>query len=114
VLDLIADQGFLRNVQEIAALFAEGFRVLQEKHAEILVGLRQLGMMMGIEMVHEQCGPLFSKVAFDHGLLSVYANNDPRVAQLLPPLIIDRALALEIMERVDQSLQVIKTILRRS
>jgi acetylornithine/succinyldiaminopimelate/putrescine aminotransferase len=96
----------------VAALFAEGFRVLQERHAGILVGLRQLGLMMGIEMAHEQCGPLFSKVAFDHGLLSVYANNDPRVAQLLPPLIIDRALTLEILDRVDQSLLVIKTIFR--
>jgi len=66
--------------------------------------------MMGIEMVHEQCGPLFSKVAFDQGLLSVYANNNSRVAQLLPPLIIDRALALDIIDRVDRSLQVIKTI----
>lgn len=112
VLELTTDQSFLRNVQEVAALFAEGFRALQEKHAEILIGLRQLGLMMGIEMVHEQCGPLFSKVAFDHGLLSVYANNNPRVAQLLPPLIIDRSLAREIMDRVDRSLQVIKTIFR--
>ncbi len=110
VLELTADPNFLGNVQELAALFAEGFRVLQEKHAEILVGLRQLGLMMGIEMVHEQCGPLFSKVAFDHGLLSVYANNNPRVAQLLPPLTIDRALAAEIIDRVDRSLQVIKAI----
>jgi len=112
VLELTADQRFLRNVQETAALFAEGFRVLLEKHAEILVGLRQLGLMMGIEMIHEQCGPLFSKVAFDHGLLSVYANNNRRVAQLLPPLIIDRALALEIMDRVDRTWQVIKAIFR--
>jgi acetylornithine/succinyldiaminopimelate/putrescine aminotransferase len=110
VLELAADPGFLDHVQAMAALFAEGFRSLQERHAEILIGLRQLGLMMGIEMVHEQCGPLFSKVAFDHGLLSVYANNNPRVAQLLPPLIIDRALALEIVDRVDRSLQVIKAI----
>jgi hypothetical protein len=34
----------------------------------------------------------------------VYAYNDPRVAQLLPPLIIDRGLAQEIVERVDESL----------
>ena len=112
VLEITADQCFLEHVQDIAALFAEGFCTLREKHPEILVGLRQLGLMMGIEMVHEQCGPLFSKIAFDHGVLSVYANNDPRVAQLLPPLIIDRALALDIIDRVDRSLQVIKTILR--
>jgi acetylornithine/succinyldiaminopimelate/putrescine aminotransferase len=112
VLEISSNEQFLQSVRETAALFAEGFRVLQARHSEVLVSLRQLGMMMGLEMVHEQCGPLFSKVAFDHGLLSVYANNDPRVAQLLPPLIIDRSLALEIVDRVDHTLQVIETIFR--
>jgi putrescine aminotransferase len=111
VLEIVSDQHFLQHVQDIAALFAEGFDALKAKYPEVLVGLRQLGMMMGIEMVDEQCGPLFSKVAFDHGLLSVYANNDLRVSQLLPPLIIDRALAAEILDRVDQTLQVITAIL---
>ena len=34
----------------------------------------------------------------------MYANNDPRVAQLLPPLTIERSLAEEILERVDRVL----------
>ena len=84
---------------------------MKAKYPEVLVGLRQLGMMMGIELVDERCGPLFSKVAFDHGLLSVYANNNPRVSQLLPPLIIDRVVAAEIIDRVDQTLHVITAML---
>jgi acetylornithine/succinyldiaminopimelate/putrescine aminotransferase len=112
VLEIASDQRFLQHVQDIAALFTAGFDALKVKYPDVLVGLRQLGMMMGIEMVDEWCGPLFSKVAFDHGLLSVYANNNPRVSQLLPPLIIDRALAAEIIDRVDQTLQVITAIFR--
>ncbi len=113
VLEISSDARFVQNVQEIADVFAAGFRGLREKHPEILIGLRQVGLMMGIELVHKQCGPLFTKVAFDHGLLSVYANNNPQVAQLLPPLIIDRAVAEEIVERVDQALQAAQSILRR-
>jgi acetylornithine/succinyldiaminopimelate/putrescine aminotransferase len=60
--------------------------------------------MMGIEMRHPAFGPLFSKAAYDHGFLSIYAGNDPRVAQLLPPLTIDQVLAKEILERVDGAL----------
>ena len=111
VLEITSDQRFLAHVQDIAVLFAEGFDALKAKYPEVLLGLRQLGMMMGIELVDERCGPLFSKVAFDHGLLSVYANNNPRVSQLLPPLIIDRAVAAEIIDRVDQTLQVITALL---
>jgi acetylornithine/succinyldiaminopimelate/putrescine aminotransferase len=104
VLEISSDPAFLANVAECAAVFAEGFQSLREKHPQVLVGLRQVGLMMGIEMANEYCGPLFSKAAFDNGLLSVYANNDKRVAQLLPPLIIERPLAEEILQRVDAAL----------
>ena len=104
VLEMSSDPAFLANVGECATVFAEGFQSLQKKHPQVLVGLRQLGLMMGIEMVNEYCGPLFSKAAYDNGLISVYAANDSRVAQLLPPLIIERPLAEEILQRVDATL----------
>lgn len=104
VLNLSADPAFLAHVRELAAQFADGFAELRARHPHLLAGLRQLGLMMGIEMVHPACGPLFSKAAYDHGVLSVYAYNDTRVAQFLPPLIIDPALAAELLERVDAAL----------
>ena len=104
VVEMCADPALLAHVRELAALFAAGFERLKTGHPVILVGLRQVGLMMGIELQNEQCGPLFSKAAYDAGLLSVYASNNPRVAQLLPPLTIDRALAEEVLERVDRAL----------
>jgi acetylornithine/succinyldiaminopimelate/putrescine aminotransferase len=94
----------LAHVQMLAQLFAAGFADLQRRHSSILVGLRQLGLMMGIEMVHPACGPLFTKAAYDNGFLSIYAANDTRVAQFLPPLIIERPLVEELMQRVDAAL----------
>jgi acetylornithine/succinyldiaminopimelate/putrescine aminotransferase len=104
VLDISSNPAFLVHVDNLAAVFREGFRELQARHGQVLVGLRQLGLMMGIEMRHPAFGPLFSKAAYDHGLLSVYAASNPRVAQLLPPLTIELALAGEILERVDGAL----------
>ena len=104
VLDISSKPAFLEHVDEIAGHFAEGFQELAKRHPDYLVGLRQLGMMMGIELSGEFYGPLFSRAAFDNGLLCIYANNDPRVVQFLPPLVIDHALADEILQRVDDSL----------
>ncbi|HID51052.1 MAG TPA: aspartate aminotransferase family protein [Anaerolineae bacterium] len=112
VLEISSAPAFLQHVNEMAALFAEGFVQLQAAHPS-LVRLRQKGLMMGIEMENEFCGPFFTKAAYDHGLLSVYANNDKRVAQLLPPLIIDRALTQEILERVDGALTQVEQILQQ-
>lgn len=104
VLEISADPAFLQTVGETAGFFADGFEQLRVRHSNYLVGLRQLGMMMGIELSGEFFGPLFSKAAYDNGLLCIYANNDHRVVQFLPPLIIDRPLANEILQRVDDSL----------
>ncbi len=79
----------------------------------MLKGLRQVGLMMGAEMVSAHCGPLFTRAAYDRGLLSVYAYNNPRVAQLLPPLVIDQTLAEEILQRVDEALGDVERMLQR-
>jgi acetylornithine/succinyldiaminopimelate/putrescine aminotransferase len=60
--------------------------------------------MMGIEMASEMCGPVMTKTCYDNGILSIYANNDKRISQLLPPLIIERSTAEEILERLDLAL----------
>lgn len=104
VLELSSRQDFLRHVKDLSDFFKSAFAPLQKKHPEILTGLRQLGLMMGIEMVNEMCGPVLSRTMFDNGVLSIYANNDTRISQFLPPLIIDMALAAEIMQRVDRAL----------
>ncbi|MCB0009091.1 MAG: hypothetical protein KDE04_21640, partial [Anaerolineales bacterium] len=46
-------------------------------------------------------GPLFTRIGFSAGLLAIYANNDPSVVQLLPPLIISAAEAAQIMGRLE-------------
>jgi putrescine aminotransferase len=106
VLEISASADFLDHVNQMADLFRQGFKQLQEKHA-VLVRLRQLGLMMGIELVDPQLGPLFTRMAYECGLLSVYANNDTRVAQLLPPLIVDEPLVEKILARVDQALELV-------
>ncbi|MBN1690568.1 MAG: aspartate aminotransferase family protein [Dehalococcoidia bacterium] len=104
VLDESSRPEFLENVNRLATVFKDGFIQLKKKHPKILTGLRQLGLMMGIEMVNDACGPILTKSCYDHGILAIYANNDRRVCQLLPPLIIDTKVANLILEGVDGAL----------
>jgi len=108
VLRISSEPEFLKNVQTLAEIFAQGFIKLKIKYPQIVVGVRQLGLMMGIEMVNEQFGPVFTRAAYEAGLLSVYASNNPRVAQLLPPLNIQQTLVFEILQRIDYALAGVK------
>lgn len=111
VLEESSKPEFLQHVSELAEIFACGFADLKAKHPTILVGLRQLGLMMGIEMVDDQCGPVMTRTCYDNGILSIYANNNRRVSQLLPPLNIEKKLAFEILERLDSALEDAKKFL---
>ncbi len=104
VVRTVSDPSFLERVRRLGERFEDGFAALAGR-APAFVRLRRLGMMMGIEMAHPACGPLFSRAAYDEGLLAAFCANDPRVAQLLPPLTIGDALADEIVERAARALE---------
>jgi acetylornithine/succinyldiaminopimelate/putrescine aminotransferase len=104
VLDILEAPGFLTHVRAMADLFAEGFAELQRKHLGVLVEVRQRGLMMGLKMVNEMCGPLMTVAGFDHGVLTVYANNDTSVSQILPPLVISEDEARQVLDSLDAML----------
>ena len=104
VLEISSDSDFLAHVNRLARDFAERIEVLRKKHPKFLCGLRQLGLMMGLILKDALCGPLLTKTAYDNGLLMIYANNNPRVCQLLPPLVMEPTQLDEVMLRLDKAL----------
>ncbi|NOZ49127.1 MAG: aspartate aminotransferase family protein [Chloroflexi bacterium] len=101
VLDILEEPGFLAHVQHMADVFGAGFRALQQKYPRLVVESRQRGLMMGLKLADAQLGPLMSLIGLQFGILTVYANNEPSVNQILPPLIISEAEAQEVLEALD-------------
>ena len=88
----------------MAALFADGFEKLKEEHPKGLVETRQRGMMMGRKMTNAACGPLMTLAGFRHGILTIYANNDTSVSQILPPLIIEEKQVRMVLDALNNML----------
>lgn len=110
VLELTADKDFLKQVNDLAGRFASGFEQLQERYPETLVGVRQLGLMIGLVFPDETCGPLMTKLMYEEGVLAIYANNDQRVLQFLPPLITNAIEAEEVLGALDRALAMLSKI----
>lgn len=81
VLDITERPGFLARVNELGERFRRGL-------AGAPFELRQRGLFMGLAFPFEGGGMLATKLLFDRGVFALYANNDPRVLQLLPPLVL--------------------------
>lgn len=105
VLEISSSPDFLEHVNRLADLFSRGIESLKEKHPRYLVRLRQLGLMMGLELCDEIAGPVLTKTAFDNDLLLIYANNDTSVSQFLPPLVMDVEQVDYVIDRLDKALK---------
>lgn len=104
VLEITAQPTFLKHVDELAQRFASGFQELRARYPETLVGVRQRGLMIGLLFPDETCGPFMTKLLYDQGVLAIYANNDQRVLQFLPPLIMSSVEAEEALGCLDRAL----------
>jgi acetylornithine/succinyldiaminopimelate/putrescine aminotransferase len=109
VLDILEEPGFLEHVRAMAGLFASGLSRLRERYPNLLVEVRQRGLMMGLKLAGPALGPLMTVVGFRLGLLTIYANHDPSVSQLLPPLIIQEEEAEEVLALLDRMLAWVST-----
>ncbi len=111
VLEISSDPSFLQHVRTIQLLFEHGFARLKEKYPKLIISARQLGLMMGIKMANELCGPVMTKSCYDNGILSIYANNDTSVSQILPPLIISEQETGEVLKRLEKAFEQANTLL---
>jgi putrescine aminotransferase len=110
VLEISSEPEFLDHVTKLARAFRKGIEGLRKKHPRFLLGLRQLGLMMGLVLQDKLSGPVLSKTAYDHDLLMVYANNDPSICQMLPPLNMKMEEVAFVMNRLDKALAAAKRL----
>lgn len=88
VLDVILADGFLTEVRRISDFFRDQLEDLRDRHPEVLLAVRGMGLMLGIQCAGEAGanGSMVSKL-MEKGLLTVPAGDN--VVRLIPPLIID-------------------------
>ena len=113
VLEILEGPGFLEHVREMAGrVRTRASRGLKTSTRDLLVETRQRGLMMGLKMANEMCGPLMTVAGFSHGILTIYANNDTSVSQILPPLIIEKEQARPVLETLDAMLGEVEAALQ--
>ncbi|MBT3229699.1 MAG: aminotransferase class III-fold pyridoxal phosphate-dependent enzyme, partial [Candidatus Marinimicrobia bacterium] len=95
---------FLDRVQEAGQKVREGLEVILEKYPRFFTGIRQNGLMIGLELRDEYGGPALTKAAYDQDLLLVYANNDTSVSQFLLPLTITNEEIDLVMDKLDKAM----------
>ncbi len=68
--------------------FRAGFNQILKSFPNLLLEVRQKGLMMGLQYTNGSIGPRMTKKLAERGVLAVYTGNDPSVCRLMPSLVI--------------------------
>lgn len=104
VLDVVLEEGFLENVQDVALLLRQGLAELTDTYPDIIEEIRGQGLMIGIRCKTPNI-ELLSAMR-DEKFLAVPAGDN--VIRLLPPLTLTKDEARDGLSRIKSALKTIQ------
>jgi acetylornithine/succinyldiaminopimelate/putrescine aminotransferase len=88
-------------VHYIADLIGTGLRAIQSRYPDWFTGIRQNGVVMGLEFDHPEGAKLVMRHLYQAGVWAIFSTLDPRVLQYKPGLLMTPELCEELLERTE-------------
>jgi acetylornithine/succinyldiaminopimelate/putrescine aminotransferase len=86
-------------VHYISALVGAGLREIQDRYPDWFIGLRQNGVVMGLEFAHPEGAKLVMRELYQNGVWAIFSTLDPAVLQYKPGILMTPQLCEEMLER---------------
>jgi len=103
VLDICSRADVLEGARRLADRVAAGLSELQSRHS-FLVGVRQKGLVIGLETRSELGGMHLSRALYPHGVWAMFSGYAPSVLQFKVGLRLDDDTCDTLLERLDSAL----------
>jgi putrescine aminotransferase len=85
----------------IAHYLRQGLNQIQQNYPDFFVGIRQRGLIMGLEFDHAEGAKYVMRTCYNNGIWAIYSALDPRALQFKPGLLCDHELCDDILNRLD-------------
>ena len=88
-------------VHYISELIGAGLRDIQASYPDWFVGIRQNGVVMGLEFDHPEGAKYVMRELYQAGVWAIFSTLDPRVLQYKPGLLMTPELCEELLDRTE-------------
>jgi acetylornithine/succinyldiaminopimelate/putrescine aminotransferase len=88
------------SVHRIADAVRGGLRTVQEDYPDWFVGIRQNGVVLGLEFGHPEGAKYVMRELYENGVWAIFSTLDPRVLQFKPGILMTPELVDELLNRV--------------
>jgi len=101
VLEMVQRPEVRTMVRYISDYMRAGLEQIMAAYPDFFVGIRQHGVVMGLEFNHEQGAKPVMKNLYNNGVWAIFSTLDPRVLQFKPGLLMTQADCEEVLRRVE-------------
>jgi acetylornithine/succinyldiaminopimelate/putrescine aminotransferase len=92
-------------VHYISDLIGRGLREIQADFPDWFVGIRQNGVVMGLEFAHPQGAKYVMRHLYENGIWAIFSTLDPRVLQFKPGILLRPELCEELLDRTEVAIR---------
>ncbi|SHN28800.1 Acetylornithine/succinyldiaminopimelate/putrescine aminotransferase [Cryptosporangium aurantiacum] len=111
-LDLTLRATTRDNVAALTDTFAAGLASIRAEFPDWLVGIRQDGLVIGLEFAHAEGAKYVMRRLYQGGVWAIFSTLDPRVLQYKPGLLVTPELAADILDRTRTAVRLSKDDVR--
>ncbi len=101
VLEICGRPEVRSMVHYIAERFQQGLRQIQDIYPDWFTGIRQDGVVMGLEFNHPTGAKLVMKHLYAHGVWAIFSTLDPRILQFKPGILLSPEMVDEVLDRTE-------------
>ncbi len=98
-LDICSRSSTRIAVHHIADIIGTRLREIQDNNPDWLIGIRQNGLVIGLEFDHPEGAKYVMKHMYALGVWAIFSSLDPRVLQFKPGLLMTPSLVEELLDR---------------
>lgn len=111
VIDFLIENNIPENAAKRGARLKNALEDLQRKNPKIIKEVRGIGMMVGMEYIHEFLGPMMSDALAQNGVFAVYSGNAPQVMRFMLPIVATENDVERVIEAIEKSVKTMKLLL---
>lgn len=104
VMEILQRPEVAANVGAVSTFFRDAMAEMMRRHSDIFSGVRQRGVILGLEFNHPEGAVFVSRALYEHGVWAIFSSLDKRVLQWKPGVLLSHALCEEIMDRFDAAM----------
>ena len=112
VLEMLQRPEVVANVHAVSEFFRDGMRERMARYPDVLAGVRQKGLILGLEFNHPEGAVHVSRALYECGIWAIFSSLDKRVLQFKPGVLLTRELCQEILDRFDMAIPIARELFR--